>query len=91
MPILNQQTTTLSDAEFAAFLREIRIWDDRRTEAAPKPETKLSPPQRTSRRHWPRYSSRAQSDNGEATRLMLEELRQRGVAVGTGSASGHPE
>jgi hypothetical protein len=87
MPILNQQTTTPSDAEFAAFLREVRIWDDRRTEAAPRPERKLSPPQRTSRRHWPR----AQSDDGEATRLMIDELRARGVAVGTGSASEHPE
>ena len=91
MPILNQQTTTPPDAEFAAFLREIRIWDDRRAEAAPRSERELSPSQRPSRRHGPRYSSRAQSDDGEATRLMVDELQARGVAVGPDSASGHPE
>jgi hypothetical protein len=90
MPALKQPITTLSDAQIARFLSEVGIWYDRR-KAAPTPERKPSPPQLASRRHWPRYSIRAQPDPGEATRLMVDELRQRGVAAGTTSGSGHPE
>jgi hypothetical protein len=92
IPLLNQPITitTLSDAQIARFLSEVGIWYDRH-KAAPTPERKPSPPQLASRRHWSRYSIRAQPDRGEATRLMVDELRQRGVAADTASRSGHPE
>ena len=34
-------------------------------------------------RHGPRDSGRAQLDSGEATRLMVDELQQRGVGIRT--------
>ena len=80
MPMLYQLPTSLSDAQLAASLHEVGIWHDRPTEAAPRLDRKSSPSQRASRRHWPRYSVRAQADRGEAARLMADELRQRGVA-----------
>ena len=80
MPMVNQPPTTLSDAQLAAFLREVGIWYDRRTDAAPRPERKPSPSKRASRRHWPRHYVPAEPDRGEAARLMADQLRQRGVA-----------
>ena len=63
VPLPNQPTTTmLSNAQLAAFLSQVGMWYDQRTKAATAPERKSSPPQRASRRHWPRYSFRAQSD-----------------------------
>jgi hypothetical protein len=80
MPMLYQPPTSLSDAQLAASLHEVGIWHDRPAEAVPRVDRKPSPSQRASRRHWPRYSVRAQADRGEAARLMADELRQRGVA-----------
>jgi hypothetical protein len=79
MPMLYQLPTSLSDAQLAASSHEVGIWHDRPAEAAPRLDRKPSPSQRASRRHWPRYSVRAQADRGEAARLMSDELRQRGV------------
>lgn len=81
VPLPKQPTTMLSDARLAAFLRQVGIWYDQRMKAATAPERKSSARQRASRRHWPRYSFRAQSDRGEATRLMVDELQQRQVAA----------
>jgi hypothetical protein len=89
-PILNPPTT-LPARQVAALLRDLGNWYDQRTKAAPIPERKTSPPQRTSRRHGTRDSGRAQADSREATRLMVDELRQRGVAIGTASGHEHPE
>jgi hypothetical protein len=51
-----------------------------RIKAPSIPERKPSP-QQTSRRHGPRHSGPAQADSGEATRLMVDELRQREVGI----------
>lgn len=48
MPPLNQPTTTLSDAQVAAFLSEVANWYDRRTKATTVPERKPSSLQRAS-------------------------------------------
>jgi hypothetical protein len=89
-PILTPPTT-LSDAQLAASLRTIGNWYDQRSKAAPIPERKPSPPHRTSRRDRPRDPNRALVESGEATRLMVDELRQRGVAVGSARGFGHAE
>lgn len=49
IPSLNQPTTTLSNAQVAAFLSEVGTWYDRRTKAATAPERKPSSPHRASR------------------------------------------
>ena len=49
MPPLNHPTTTLSNAQVAAFLSEVGTWYDRRTKAATAPESKPSSPHRASR------------------------------------------
>lgn len=80
-PMPDLPPTTLSEAQLAAFLRDVGIWHDRHFEAAAAPERKPRPPQRVSRQHWPRHAAaRPQTDHGEAARLMAEELRQRGIA-----------
>jgi hypothetical protein len=63
-PMLNQPPATLSDAQVAAFLRDLSLWHDRRAEAAPEPERKPPPSQRLSRRHWQRHSIRPQAERG---------------------------
>jgi len=72
-PMLYQLPTSLSDAQLAASLHAppklLRDWIEN-----PRHHSGQS------RRHWPRYSVRAQADRGEAARLMAAELRQRGVA-----------
>lgn len=84
----SQSTTTLSDAQMEALLREMGIWYKSHAEAAPKPVTKpFPPPQAMSRRHWRQYSGHAGADRGEATRLMIDELQQSGVAVDTASGT----
>lgn len=85
-PILNQPTTH-PDPQDAGFLSDVGTWHDQRPKAAPLPQKKPSPEQRTSSRHWTRYTPRVQAESSEATRLMVDELRQRGVAVGTASGS----
>jgi hypothetical protein len=91
-PSPSQPTTASSDAQRKELIREIGSWYDSRTEAAPTPETKPSRPLRAaSRRYWRHYSRTATADRGEATRLMVDELRQSGVAVDTASGSGHPK
>jgi len=89
-PILSQPTTGPAP-QVAAFLSDLRNWYDQRTKAPSIPERKPSPPQQTSRRHGPRDSGRAQADSGEATRLMVEELRQREVGIRTAPRHEHPE
>jgi hypothetical protein len=49
MPSLNQPTTTLSNAQVAAFLSEVGTWYDWRTKAATAPERKPSSPHRAAR------------------------------------------
>jgi hypothetical protein len=84
---LPQPTATPLDAQTQTLLREMGHWYDSRAAAAPRPEAKPSPPSRhTWRRYWRHYSGRVEADRGEATRLMREELQQRGVAVETASA-----
>jgi hypothetical protein len=80
---LSTQPATRPDPQRAALLSNVGTWYDQHTKAAPIPQRKPSPTQRASSRNWPRYPSRVQTDGGEATRLMVDELRQRGVAVGT--------
>src|SRR5215472_6795799 len=84
---------TLSDAQIEALMKEIGIRHDSAPEPGPRPEAKSSSPhQRTWRgRHWRKYSASTENDSGEATRLMIEELQQRGVAVGPTSESGNPK
>jgi hypothetical protein len=83
---------TLSNAQIEALLRDIGIRFDSRIQTASRPVRKPSPPpQPTARRHWRQYSDSATADRGEATRLMVGELQQRGVAVDTGSESGPPK
>jgi hypothetical protein len=43
MEIPNQPTATLSDTQVTAFLRDARIWYERRAEAAQRPDRKPSP------------------------------------------------
>jgi hypothetical protein len=83
VPLRNDPTQMLSDAQRAAFLSQVGIWYNERAKAATASIKKPSPTQGVSRRHWPQYSFRAQSDpdRGEATRLMVDELQQRGVAT----------
>jgi hypothetical protein len=74
-------TTALSGAEREA-LRKMSLWYASRTEAAPKPRPKTSSPRHSaSRRYWHHSYDPAAADRGEATRLMTDELRERGVAV----------
>lgn len=82
------QLPSATDPQRQALLREMKRWYDSRIAAAPRPEVKFAPP---SRHHWRHYSIRAESDRGEATRLMREELQQRGVAVDTAAGSGDPQ
>jgi len=89
-PIVNQPNTVPAP-QVAAFLRDLGTWYDQRTKAPSIPERKPSPPRQTSRRHGPRDSSRVQADSGEATRLMVDELRQRGVSIRTAPRHDHPE
>jgi hypothetical protein len=91
-PLL-QPTARPPDVQTQSLLREMGHWYDSRREAASKPAAKSSPPsQRTwRRRHWRQYSSQAEADHGEATRLMREELQQRGVAVETAARPGDPK
>jgi hypothetical protein len=70
------------DPQRATFLNDVGAWYDQHTNAVRIPQRKPVPAQRASSRHWPRYSSHVDADSGEATRLMVDELRQRGVAVG---------
>ena len=90
---LPQPAARPPDAQTLSLLREMAHWYDSRREAAPRPEAKSpSPHQRTWRgRHWRQYSARTENDSGEATRLMIEELPQRGVAVGPTAGSGNPK
>ena len=75
-------TTTLTDAQKEALLKRMSVWYANRTEAAPKPRPKPSPPgDSASRRYWRHSYDPAALDRGEATRLMTDELRERGVAV----------
>jgi hypothetical protein len=89
-PILNQPTIVPAP-QVAAFLRDLGNWYDQRTKAPSIPVRNPSPPQQTSRPHGPRDSGRAQADSGEATRLMVDELQQRGVGIRTAPRQGHPE
>ena len=91
VPLPKQPTTMLSDAQRAAFLRQVGTWYDQRTKAATGLNRKPLAPRRASPRHWPRYSFRAQSDGGEAARLMVDELQQRGVATAIASEFGPPK
>jgi hypothetical protein len=75
MPILNQLTTALPDAQLEAS----------------RPERKPATPQRASRRDRPRYSVSDQADREETARLMRDELQQRGVAAGAAFGFGYPE
>ena len=87
-----QSTTVLSDAQTEALLTEMGIWYHNRADAARRPATKPLPtPQAMSRRHWPQYSGHASADRGEATRLMIDELRQSGVATDTASVTNRPK
>jgi hypothetical protein len=75
-------TSVLSDAEREALLRKMSLWYASRTEAAPRPRPKPSSPRHSvSRRYWQHSYDPASADWGEATRLMTDELRERGVAV----------
>jgi hypothetical protein len=89
MPL--QTTAAPPDAQTQALLREMQHWYDNRTAAASRPEAKPAPPQRTWRHPWRHYAGRPETDRGEATRLMREELQQRGVAVETAAGSGEPK
>jgi hypothetical protein len=87
-----QTTAAPPDAQMQGVLREMRQWYDSRTAAVPRPDAKLPPPsQRTWPHHWRHYAGRAEADRGEATRLMREELQQRGVAVEPAAGSGEPK
>jgi hypothetical protein len=91
-PSLSQSTTVLSDAQTEALLTEMGIWYHNRADAAPRPASKPLPtPQAMSRRHWPQYSGHASADRGEATRLMMDELRQSGIATDTASVTNRPK
>jgi hypothetical protein len=79
----------LGDLDRSRLITESPISDVRL--ATPRAERKPSAPQPTSRRHWPRYSVGNQADREETARLMSDELRQRGAAVGAASGSGHME
>jgi hypothetical protein len=86
--IPTQPTTTLSD-EQAAASKDMDFGYDHRTETIPTrlPGRKPSSSQWISRRHWSQPSSPAEADSGEATRLMLDELQQMGIAAGATSGS----
>jgi hypothetical protein len=77
--LLNQPSTNLSEAQLAAFLREVGIWYDGRAETMRTPQNKPSPP-RALQRHWSQHSARTQADREEAARRMADELRQPGGA-----------
>jgi hypothetical protein len=85
VPPPKQPPTMVSDAQRAAFLSQVGMWYNHRAKASTASARKPSPPQRVSWRHWPRYSFRSRSDHGEATRLMVDELQQRGVAAAIAS------
>jgi hypothetical protein len=87
-PVLSQPATRV-DPQRAASLSDFGVQYHLRTKAAPIPQRKPSPAKRISSRHWPRYTSPVQTESGEATRLMVDELRQRGVAVDTAFGSGY--
>jgi hypothetical protein len=83
---------TLSNAQIETLLREIGIRPDSRIETPSRPVRKPSPPpQPTAPRHWRQHSGSAAADGGETTRLMVDELQQRGVAVDIASESGPPQ
>jgi hypothetical protein len=87
-PSPSPSATMLSDAQMEALLREMGVWYNSRADAAPRPATKPLPtPQAMSRRHWRQYSGHASADRGEATRLMIDELQQSGVAIDSGSVT----
>jgi hypothetical protein len=89
---LPQPTVTPSDAQTRGILGEMGHWYDSRMAVAPRPEVKpASPSRRTWHHHWWHYSSRAEADGGEATRLMRVELQQRGVGAEPVARSGNPE
>jgi hypothetical protein len=82
---------TLSNAQIETLLREIGIRPDSRIETPSRPVRKPSPsPQPTAPQHWRQHSGSAAADGGETTRLMVNELQQRGVAVDIASESGPP-
>jgi hypothetical protein len=62
-PMLNQPPTTLSDARVVAFLKEVSIWYDRRTEVTSRRDRQSSTPQEALPEHRLReelpHSSRA--------------------------------
>jgi hypothetical protein len=89
-PVLSQPATR-ADPQRAVSLSDFGVGYDHRTKAASIPQRKPSPAKRISSRHWPRYTSPVPAESGEATRLMVDELRQRGVAVDTAFGSGYPK
>jgi hypothetical protein len=88
---LPQTAAAATDAQKQALLREMQHWYDSRMAAASRPEAKPAPPKRTWRHPWRHYAGRPEADRGEATRLMREELQQRGVAVETAAGPGEPK
>jgi hypothetical protein len=79
------------DALTEALLKKMSVWYESRAEATPKPRPKPSWPRHSgSRRYWHHFYARyydRSADRGEATRLMTDELRERGVAVDSSSRS----
>jgi hypothetical protein len=75
IPTLNPPTTRAPDARLATSIAE-------RKTASPHPARK---------RDRTRLSVNDQAEREETTRLMVDQLSQRGVVAGTASGSGQPE